>query len=185
MKISTLGTPYIQLESGRFIFSRSTSDSVKGYKYLCYVGVDSKTVCISGSRAKYKRYSDVSEDVNFTVRLRDFRRDDKKAFPKKKIKGQISDISLNWMKKLIMGHLNDEYVPFRAIPDIMTQINFEDETDTFDEDPTVDDFDEDDFEDIEPEVKRPLSKTVGIGKKGRKLKVKVKPNFKVKLKGKK
>lgn len=181
MKISKNGTPYIELNNGRFIFSRSTAMPDKGYKYLCYVGTDTTSVCLSGAKAKRKRYANVVEDVNFTVRLRDFRRDDTKAFPKKKIKGQISDISLNWFKKLIMSFIVDDYVPFRAIPEIMTQINWEDDTDAWDEDPDIDDSD-DDFEDDEPETKRPLAKTVGIGKKGRKLKVKVNPKFKIKMK---
>jgi hypothetical protein len=181
MKISENGTPYIQLKNGRFIFSRITAHPDKGFKYLCFVGTDTTSVCVSSAKAKHKKYSDIVEDVAFTVRLSDFRRSDADGFPKKKIKGQISNISLNWIKKLISERINDEFLPYKAIPDIMTSINYEDETDEWNEDPDIDD-EEDDLEDLEEEVKRPLKK--GNGNRGRKLKVKIKPKIKFNRKAK-
>jgi hypothetical protein len=82
---------------------------------------------------------------------------------------------------LISERINDEFLPYKAIPDIMTSINYEDETDEWNEDPDIDD-EEDDLEDLEEEVKRPLKK--GNGNRGRKLKVKIKPKIKFNRKAK-
>lgn len=167
-KISDSGTPYIQLDSGRLIFSKNTAHPNKGYKYVCYCGTETATTCISSARAKIKRYAKVVEDVNFTLRVKDFRRDDKKAFPTKF--NVISKISQNFIKNLITKNVVGEHLPFHVIPYIMEQVNMEDETDGWDYDPDIDDSDDDEEETESYIPKTKLTKGKGNRKKSLKIK---------------
>lgn len=171
IKISEKGTPYIDLERGRFIFSRNTAHPIKGYKFMCYVGSDTKSVCVSSAKAKVKKYSKVVEDIAFTVRLKDFRRSNDLAFPKKE--KVISNISLNYLKKIVNQNMIDEFLPFESIPKIMQILMIENDSDEWDDDPTLEE--EEEEEEVE---KRNLKKSNGI-KRGKPLKIKVKPKFKI------
>ena len=173
-KISGSGTPYIQLENGRFIFSKNTSHPDKGFKYICYCGTETTTTCISSSRAKYKQYAKLTEDVNFTLRTKDFRRDDKKAFPTKA--KFLSKISLNFIKNLIIKNVIGDYLPYSSIPFIMEQVNMDNEMDSWDDDPDVDENDDDDEIEEKPVTKTKLKK--GYGKRQKPLTIKRKITFK-------
>jgi hypothetical protein len=166
------GRHTIQFENGYLIFSKITADHDKGYKYLCYAGSDTTTTCVSSSRAKKKRFAQVVEAVNFTVRIRDMKRNDKSAFRK----NVISKISLSFLKKLMVEHCEGDYLPFNKIPTIAKAINdLEKDTDSWDDDPDIDD-NWDDEDEVKP-IKKPLKKVEFSGKK-RKLKVKQKVSLK-------
>ncbi len=178
-EFSKSGTPFIQLDAGKLIFSKSTADPIKGYKYICYCGTETTSVCVSSARAKNKKYHKITEDINFTVRLKDFRRDNKKAFPRKvKV---ISKISLNFIKNLITKNVIDEHLPFDVIPYIKDQVNIDDETDTWNDDPDLDE--ENELDDFEPATKTVLAK--GRGKRKKSLKIKRNVTFKNVSPGKK
>lgn len=165
------GRHIIQFDNGRLIFSRITADRDLGYKYICYAGSDTTTTCVSSARAKKKRYAKVVENINFTVRTKDFRRNDKSAF-KKDI---ISKISLSFLKKLITDNCEGDYLPYNKIPIISKAINdMEMDSDSWDDDPDIDDNWDD--EDETKEVKKTLKKVKHIKK--RKLAIKPKVSLK-------
>jgi len=167
------GRHTIRFENGYLIFSKITAHNDKGYKYLCYAGSDTTTTCVSSARAKKKRYARIVEPVNFTVRIRDLKRNDKSAFRK----NVISKISLSFLKKLMAEHCEGDYLPFSKISTIAKAINdLEKDTDSWDDDPDIDDNWDDDDEEVKP-IKKPLKKVKFSGKK-RKLKVKQKVSLK-------
>jgi len=166
------GRHTIRFENGYLIFSKITADYEKGYKYLCYAGSDTTTTCVSSARAKKKRYAKIVEAVNFTVRIKDMKRNDKSAFKK----NVISKISLSFLKKLMAEHCEGDYLPYSKIPIIAKSINdLEKDTDSWDDDPDIDD-NWDDEDEVKP-IKKPLKKVNFSGKK-RKLKVKQKVSLK-------
>jgi hypothetical protein len=166
------GRHTIQFENGYMIFSRITADIDRGYKYIVYSGTNTTTTCVSSSRAKKKRYVKIIEGENFTVRVKDLRRDDKSAFPK----NIVSKISLSFLKKLIMENIEGDYLPFSKIPIISKAINdLESDSDTWDNDPDIDDNWDDDENEVKP--KKTLKKGVKHGKK-RKLGVRQKVSLK-------
>jgi len=166
------GRHTIQFDNGRLIFSKITADSDKGYKYICYAGVDTTTTCISSAKAKKKKYAKVEEKINFTVRVKDFKRSDTSSFKK----GIISKISLSFLKKLIIQNCEGDYLPFSKIPTIAIAINnLEKDTDSWEDDPEIDDGDWDDDEE-EKTQKRSLKKVVG----GTKRKFAIKPKVSLK-----
>lgn len=166
------GRHTIRFDNGYLIFSKITADHDKGYKYMCYAGSDTTTTCVSSARAKKKRYAKIVEAVNFTVRIKDMKRNDKSAFKK----NVISKISLSFLKKLMAEHCEGDYLPFSKIPMIARAINdLEKDTDSWDDDPDIDD-NWDDEDEVKP-IKKPLKKVINGGKK-RKLKVKQKVSLK-------
>lgn len=167
------GRHTIQFENGYMIFSRITADRDKGYKYIVYSGSNTTTTCVSSSRAKKKRYTKIVENENFTVRVKDLRRDDKSAFPK----NIVSKISLSFLKKLIMDNVENEYLPFSKIPIISKAINdLEIDSDTWDNDPDIDDNWDDDPDDKVQKPKNNLKKR----KHGKKRKLTIKPKVSMK-----
>ncbi len=170
------GRHTIQFENGKLIFSRITADPDRGYKYIVYSGRSTTTTCVSSSRAKRKRYTDIVESQNFTVRVKDLKRDDKSGFPKK----IISKISLNFLKKLIQDNINGEYLPYSKMELISKGINdLEKASDSLDNDPDIDD--NWDYDEQESKPKKTLKKSNG---KKRKLKIKPKVSLKKVKKGK-
>lgn len=166
------GRHTIQFDNGRLIFSTITADRDKGYKYICYAGTDTTTTCVSSAKAKKKRYARVEEKVNFTIRVKDFKRSDTGAFKK----GIISKISLSFLKKLIIENCEGDYLPFSKIPTIAVAINdLEKDTDSWDNDPDIDDGDWDDDKE-EKSPKKSLKKVVG----GPKRKLSIKPKVAMK-----
>jgi DNA polymerase elongation subunit (family B) len=166
------GRHTIRFDSGYLMFSNITADRDKGYKYMCYAGADTKTTCVSSAKAKKKKYARIVENVNFTVRVKDLKRNDKSAFPK----NTISKISLSFLKKLIMENCEGEYLPFSKIPIISKAINhIGSDTDDCDDDPDINDNWDDEEEKVKP--KRTLKKGIKHGKK-RKLKIKPKVSLK-------
>jgi len=165
------GRHTIQFENGRLIFSKLTADQDKGYKYICYAGSNTTTTCVSSARAKKKRYARIEEQINFTVRVKDMKRNDKSAFKK----NVISKISLAFLKKLIKDNCEGDYLPFRKIPLIAKAINdLEKDTDGWDNDPDIDDNWDDDPDEVKPK-KKPLKK---VGSKKRKFAIKPKVSLK-------
>lgn len=167
--LSSTGTPYIELENGgKLIFSKITADPIRGYRFLCYNNTKTSSVTVSGKNAKRKKTYSVSEDENFTVRLKDFKRDDKKGFPK----GIVDKITLSYLKKKVMDLVDDEgYLPYYRIEDLNDTLVQLDADDDVDFDPTMD---EEDYEII----KKKPSKTI----KSRIKPVKVKSKIKTKIK---
>ncbi len=166
------GRHTIQFDTGYLLFSSLTAHRDKGYKYMCYAGSDTTTTCVSSARAKRKRYAKVVENVNFTVRIKDLKRNDTAAFPK----GVVSKISLSFLKKLIIENCEGDYLPFSKIPIISKAINdIEVETDDWEDDPDIDDNWDDDEVEVKP--KKSLKKGVKHGKK-RKLSIKPKVSLK-------
>jgi hypothetical protein len=164
------GRHTIQFDNGMLIFSRITAHPEKGYKYIVYTGTNTTSVCVSSARAKRKKYTKIIENENFTVRVKDFKRDDKKGFPK----NIISKISLSFLKKIIKENINGEYLPFSKISVIAKAINeLEKETDKWDDDPDIDD-NWDDDEDEEP--KKSLKRV----KNGKKRNLSIKPKVSLK-----
>jgi hypothetical protein len=167
------GRHTIQFENGYMIFSRITADIDSGYKYIVYSGTNTTTTCVSSSRAKKKRYVKIVDGENFTVRVKDLRRDDKSAFPK----NIISKISLSFLKKLIMKNVKGDYLPFSKMMIISKAINdLEIDSDNWDDDPDIDDNWDDDEHEVK-KSKKTLKKGVKHGKK-RKLKIKQKVSLK-------
>lgn len=167
------GRHTIEFEDGRLIFSRITAHEDRGYKYICYAGVDTTTICVSSARAKKKRFAQTVENINFTVRVKDMRRNDKSAFRK----NIISKISLSFLKKLIAENCEGDYLPFSKIPIISKAINdLEKDSDSCDDDPDIDDNWDDDEDELKP-TKKTLKK-VKVGGKKRKLKIKRKVSLK-------
>ena len=165
------GRHTIQFENGYMIFSTITADYDRGYKYIVYSGTNTTTTCVSSARAKRKRYVKIVDGENFTVRVKDLRRDDKSAFPKK----IISKISLSFLKKLIMENCEGDYLPFSKMMIISKAINdLESDSDTWDNDPDIDD----NWDDDEDEVRKPKKKLKSGGGKKRKLKIKPKVSLK-------
>ncbi len=134
LMFSDTGVPYIEFGSGRFIFSETTKNPEKGYKYLAFVGGVTKDVCVSGARAKRKRYVTEHVPVNFTVDM-NFKRDGKKGMPLK-VKKILTNISISWLQKRIKEYLIDGYFPEHCIKNLMNDINNIGSDDT-----DIDDFD--------------------------------------------
>ncbi|MCK9267226.1 MAG: hypothetical protein M0P14_00760 [Alkaliphilus sp.] len=163
--LSSKGTPYIEVdENTKMIFSSTTADPIKGYKFMVISSVKTTSVNTSGAKAKKKRIVTISEDNNFTVRLLDFKRSDSGGFPK----GVISSISLNVIKKAIQENLDDDgYLRYDLIPvvnDILVE-TFNDENEDMDEDSTANES----FDDI-----------VSIKTKKQAEKIKLRPKKKIK-----
>lgn len=169
------GTPYIEVdENTNLIFSKSTAHKEKGYKFLVVSNKKTSSVCISGAKAKKKRYVENVEDNSFTVRLADFKRSDTAAFTK----GVVSPITLNVIKKLVTNNVDDEgYFPFEKIETLNDDLiqAFDDPTEHMDDDPTADES----FDNVET-VRKP-KKPVNVKLKS-KVKVKIKSPIKLKKK---
>lgn len=134
LSYSKSGTPFIDMNgTDRFIFSKSTADPVRGYKFICFKKRITNTVTISGAKAKRKRTADISEDVNFTLKIQNLKRDGKTGPPK----GVIPSLTMTYLKRLFKKHLKGEYLPHTSIPEIEKEINGETETDQWDDDPTA------------------------------------------------
>ena len=166
MKIgySKSGTPFIDLDGkGILIFSKSTMDAERGYKYLCYSGIKTESRVISGARAKKKRVLKTQETVAFTVNM-EMRRDERRGFPR----GIVSNISLKWLKRQLStliddgGYLHVDKVP--VLGQIMADI---DKDDHVDNDPTANES----FDDVET-VEQPKAKVKPAKKIKPKLKIK-------------
>jgi len=161
------GTPYIEVdESTKLIFSKSTADREKGYKFLVVSSKKVSSVCISGAKAKKKRYMENVEDNSFTVRLKDFKRNDDLGFTK----GVVSPITLNTIKKLIVKNVDDEgFFSYDNIEPLNNELSlaFNDPDEYVDDDPTADES----FDSVE---------TVKTKKKVGKITLKSKPKMKIK-----
>ena len=137
---SQSGVPYIEFGTGRFIFSQTTKDPEKGYKYFAFVGGTSNEVCVSGARAKKKRYIKSFEPINFTVDM-NFKRDGKKGIPLR-AKKILTNITLSWLSRKVKEYAVDGYFPEDAVSKLSEDIKKLDEVD----DTEVDDFDDGDNE---------------------------------------
>jgi len=137
---SKSGIPYIEFGSGRFIFSETTKDPERGYKYLAFVGGITNDICVSGARAKKKQYVKEHVPVNFTVDM-NFKRDGKKGIPLK-AKKILTNITLSWLQKKVQEYLVDGYFPETNISKLSMDIKKLNDID----DTEVDDFDDGDDE---------------------------------------
>ena len=165
--LTSTGTPYIEIdENTKLIFSKVTADWEKGYKFLVVSSKKTSSVCISGAKAKKKRYVENVEDNSFTVRLKDFKRNDDLGFTK----GVVSPITLNTIKKLVVDKVDDEgYLHFDKIGELNDELHqaFTDPDEYVDDDPTADES----FDSVET-----VKKTK---KKSEKITLKRKPKIKI------
>ena len=160
------GTPYIEIDDNtNLIFSKSTANQ-KGYKFMVVSHKKTTSVCISGAKAKKKRYVENKEDDSFTVRLADFKRSDTAAFTK----GVVSPITLKVIKRLVTNKIGDDGIfPYSAIETLNDELiqAFDDPTEDIDDDPTA----TESFDNVET-VKKP--------KKTTKVRLRSKPKVKIK-----
>lgn len=173
--LTKTGTPYIEVnDNTRLIFSKSTANN-RGYKFMVVSHKKMSSVCISGAKAKKKRYVKNTEDNSFTVRLADFKRSDTAAFTK----GVVSPITLKVIKKLVTDKVDEDgifpYSEIETLNDELVQA-FNDPDEEVDEDPTA----TESYDDVE---------TIKKTKKTKKVQMKTKPKAKIrssiKIKGKK
>lgn len=164
--LTNSGTPYIEIDKNtNLIFSKSTSNH-RGYKFMVVAHKKTSSVCISGAKAKKKRYVENQEDQSFTVRLADFKRSDTAAFKK----GVVSPITLKVIKKLVIDKVDDDGVfPYSAIETLNDELiqAFDDPDEYAEDDPTA----TESFDSVE---------TVKKTKKTTKVKLRSKPKMKIK-----
>ena len=162
LKYTKTNTPYIEFDNGaKFIFSATTKDDIKGYKYLCFSHSEVKSICISGAKAKNKRYASVFEPISFvtTMQFEKIPNEGKKV---------LTSITLSWLKKTFEGLISGDYFPEKNLKLLSQKLNIVDDTDDWDDDPTAtESFDED-----PKDVKRKLKKA-----NGKPLKIKIKPKI--------
>jgi len=102
LKYSKTNTPYIELDKGAKLIFSSSTESPKGFKYLVFSNRITKTLCISGAKAKKARYAKIWEDCNFTTTM------DFDKIPRKAKEFGLSNITRKILKKLIFGMTDGE-----------------------------------------------------------------------------
>lgn len=110
LEYSPKGTPYIILDNGLRLSFSTTTETEKGFKYLCVNGTDTKTVTINNGKTKEKITIDTSENISFVLDM-NFKRDRKKGIPKD-AKKLLSKITLGYLKKTFENLITtDGYFP--------------------------------------------------------------------------
>lgn len=178
LKYSTNQSPYIDLGNGMLIFSKITEHPKKGFKYLVFQSRQINSVCVSGSKAKNKKYAEMSEDICFTIDM-DFKRKSsgKESGIPKNARYSLTTISETILKKIFKDFIVDGYFPRENLPKLEENLKeyWKNDTDEWDDDPTA----TESYDDIgETEKKEPKRKLALMQSK-----VKIKP--KIKLKGQK
>lgn len=160
LKYSVSGTPYIDLDNGALIFSKMTEDREKGFKFIVFQGRQVNSVCVSGAKAKKKKYTQMSEDVGFTMNM-DFKRDvsGKKVGVPNEARFCLSKITEKILKRMFNKLVVDGYFPRHNIQvlDEMLRTFYGDVTDEWDEDPTATVSYDDEGESESKPVKRKLT----------------------------
>ena len=114
LRYTESGTPYIDFgDDNKIIFSTMTKDRFRGYKYLVFSGQKTDSICISGARAKIKRYAKSTVPIRFVTDM-DFKRDGSKGLPKD-YKLIFSPFSIGWLKGRIKKHCKGIFFPEESL----------------------------------------------------------------------
>ncbi len=111
LEFTQSGTPFVTLTNGKFLFSKLTEND-EGFKYGCFNGEE---IQIFNRKNKQIEVRDV---ISFTLRLKDFRRND--TFNIKS--GVIEKSELNMLKNGIIPMADDDG---RISRSKLTQIKFD------------------------------------------------------------
>lgn len=137
--------PLIIFENGaRLIFS-VTTETEKGFKYLAFTNKDTMTVTVSGAKAKVKKTRKISNLVSFMVDT-SIKRPGSNSLPSNSKKFGLSKIAIGVLRKSFKSLVDDEgYFPRDNLPTLEAVLNKINgcESDTWDDDPTVDEEDDD------------------------------------------
>jgi len=98
LKYSTpKNVPYIEFDDGnKLIFTTILEDKDKGFHSMTFSGKSISSICVSGKRAKVRRYIDTSEVITFATDMKFNNLD-------KRIKGKnetLSPVTLGFLKKV-------------------------------------------------------------------------------------
>jgi len=133
---SKKGIPFILFENGsRLSFSVTTENEDKGFKYLCFKCIDTKTVTVSGAKAKKKRTTEIVEDISFVMDM-NFKRDKIKGIPTD-AKKFFGPLTVGILKKIFNDLIEDGYFPRKNLKILEEKLNGEDPNDLLDDDPTA------------------------------------------------
>ena len=166
LKYSGSGTPYIDLDDGALIFSKITEDVERGYKFLVFNGRQVNSVCVSGAKAKNKKYSKIVEDVGFTIDMNFKRKASGKEYGiPNDARFCFSKISEKILKKMFDDLVVDGYFPRENVSKLgqMLRERFSDDTDTWDDDPTA----TESYDDIGEKKEKSVKKKIKMTKKPR------------------
>lgn len=181
LKYSNNGSPYIDLDNGMLIFSKITEDQDKGFKFLVFQGRQVSSVCVSGAKAKRKKYTKMSEDIGFTVNM-NFKRDvsGKKYGIPNEARFCFSKITEKILKRMFSKLVVDGYFKrsnLQMLNDMLVSY-YGNETDSWDDDPTA----TESYDDI-GESKKPVKKKLTLAKKQKRKLALKKMKSKIKVKG--
>ena len=136
LNYSPSGIPLILLENGARLSFSKTTETEKGYKYLCFNVVDTKTLTVSGAKAKYTRKAKVSENISFICDMK-FKRDSVSGIPAE-AKKFLSPITLGYLKNAFNELTVDGYFPRRNLKLLDEKFKeLDDPSDSIDDDPTA------------------------------------------------
>ena len=165
LKYSISNKPYIEFDNeAKLIFSSMTKDKNKGYKYLVFSHIETNAICLSGAKVKRKRYANISEKISFVTNMK-FKKIPNNA---RKV---LTPITLNYLKKTFEGLTLGDYFPEKNLKELDKILNFVDDTDEIDDDPTANESFDDDAKDVKKKLKKA---------NGKPLKVKIKTKIKFK-----
>ena len=163
LKYSNSGSPYIDLDNGALIFSKITEHREKGFKYLVFQGRQISSVCVSGAKAKFKKYTKMSEDIGFTINM-NFKRESsgKEEGIPKNARFCLSKITEKILKKIFNKLVVDGYFPRENLLELseLIKIHWSDDTDSWDEDPTA----TESYDDIGESESKPSKKKLTLAK---------------------
>ena len=181
LKYSNSGTPYIDLENGVLIFSKITEHPKKGFKFLVFQSRQVNSVCVSGAKAKKKKYTKMSEDIGFTINM-NFKRESsgKEEGIPKNARFCLSKITEKILKRIFSKLVIDGYFPRKSLSslDEMLSAYWNNDTDNWDDDPTAtvsyDDIGEDKIKPVKKKLTlaKPIKRKLKLAKKKSKIKVK-------------
>lgn len=162
LKYTKTNTPFIEFDNGaKLIFSSITKNVDKGYKYLIFSHTETNAICLSASKVKKKRYANVIEKIGFSTTMK-FTKIPNNA---KKI---LTPITLNYLKKTFNDLTIDGYFPEKNLEKLDDILNYVDDTDEIDDDPTANESFDDDIKFVKKKLKKA---------NGKPLKIKIKPKI--------
>ena len=172
LKYSGTGTPYIDLDNGMLIFSKTT-ETEKGFTYLVLRSKQVSSICVSGAKAKRKKYVNMQEDIGYTFDM-NLKKDSggKKTGIPRDARFCFSKLTENVLKKILNKLTTDGYFPRERLHDLSEALEsyYGSETDDWDDDPTA----TESYDDIgeNGEEKKPPKRKLTLAKKPkRKLKL--------------
>jgi len=132
--------PYILFENGsRLIFSVSTENEDKGFKYLAFNGETMDTITVSGAKAKKERTYTIVEQVTFITNM-DIKRPGMDSLPRDAKDAGLSKITASFLRKTFKTLVDEDgYFPRANLPTlekILEKVNGH-ESDTWDHDPSI------------------------------------------------